>query len=90
MEDVIKSILNMEETQLNKVIECVNERRNQLSSVKKLQFSIGDEVWIDHKHHSKSEIYVINAINQKTISVRLKANAFKGYRVPPSMLNLNK
>ena len=87
MENVIIEILNMDSKQLDKVIKYVNERRNQLSSIKKLEFSIGDEVWIDHKSHGKNEIYIVEGINTKTISVKIK-DGFRGYRVPPGMLNL--
>ena len=86
MKKILEQILSMDNNQLDDVICYVNERRSQISAAKRLEFSINDEVWIDHKNHGKTKIFIIDRISTKTITVRSK-EGFKGYRVPPSMLN---
>ena len=95
MKKILEDILSMNENQLDDIICYVKERRSQISAAKRLSFSIKDEikgkdliteVWIDHKQHGKTEIFIVETINTKTISVKSK-EGFKAYRVPPSMLN---
>ena len=86
MNKLLEQILRMDRDQLNDVIRYVNERRSQIRTSKRLSFSINDEVWIDHKMHGKSRIFIVDKINTKTISVRAK-EGFGVYRVSPSMLN---
>lgn len=86
MNKIIETILKMNEEELSKVISYVKERRSQISAAKRLEFSIDDQVWIDHKQHGKSQMFIIEGINQKTISVKSQ-EGFKRYRVPPAMLN---
>tara|TARA_R100000655_G_scaffold7099_1_gene19555 strand:+ start:830 stop:1099 length:270 start_codon:yes stop_codon:yes gene_type:complete len=86
MNKILEQILSMDNNQLDDVICYVNERRSQISAAKRLEFSINDEVWIDHKNHGKTKVYIVDSINQKTISIKSK-DGFKGYRVSPSMLN---
>jgi len=86
MNKILEEILSMTENQLDDIICYVKERRSQISAAKRLSFSIKDEVWIDHKQHGKTEIFIVETINTKTISVKSK-EGFKSYRVPPAMLN---
>tara|TARA_R110000824_G_C15079830_1_gene664286 strand:- start:701 stop:1012 length:312 start_codon:yes stop_codon:yes gene_type:complete len=91
IKETLEAILTMDKEQLSKVAQYARKRREQLNDIKLLEFSVSDVVHIIDRPGTRNPInpedmWIVNKINQKTISVKPVNGHGAGWNVPPSML----
>ncbi|MAH51489.1 hypothetical protein CMI37_37080 [Candidatus Pacearchaeota archaeon] len=90
-DDALKAILTMDNEELSQARKYIKTRYTQLEDVKLLEFSISDIVHIIDRPGARNPInpedkWIVNRINQKTISVKPVKGHGAGWKVPPGML----
>lgn len=77
--------------ELNEIREIFNRAVTSIQREEKSQFTVGDKVTIVHESRDPNEVFVIEKINRKTISVvESSTNPFKArkFKVSPNLLKL--
>jgi hypothetical protein len=85
--ELVHSIIRkMNNDQLDDIWQTYSSRKDRLQSLAFKNFMIGDQVWIKHKRFNKTEVFIVEKINKKTISVFKKSDQYQKYNVSPELL----